>query len=76
MATYGAQPQSATGRTGFNNTASGNKKENSGLFADLFSSQPAPKNLTVPQKDLLIFSSTSRGFAERCSPSAGITAHC
>ena len=55
MATYGAQPQSATGRTGFNNTASGNKQESSGLFADIFSSQPAPKNLTVPQKDLLVF---------------------
>ena len=55
MATYGAQPQSATGRTGFNNTASGNKQDSSGLFADLFSSQPAPKNLTVPQKDLLVF---------------------
>lgn len=55
MATYGAQPQSATRRTGFNNTASENKQDGSGLFVDLFSSQPAPKNLTVPQKDLLVF---------------------
>lgn len=55
MATYGAQPQSATGRPGFNNTASENKQDGSGLFVDLFSSQPAPKNLTVPQKDLLVF---------------------
>lgn len=55
MATYGAQPPSAKGPTGFNNTPSRNKQDNGGLFADLFSSQPAPKNLTVPQKDLLVF---------------------
>ena len=55
MATYGAQPQSRKQNTGLDNTGSGNKKESGGLFADLFSSQPAPKNLTVPQKDLLVF---------------------
>ena len=55
MATYGAQPQSTTGNAGFENTRTGNTKEGGGLFADLFSSQPAPKNLTVPQKDLLVF---------------------
>ena len=55
MATYGAQPQSRKQNTGLDNKRSGNKKESGGLFADLFSSQPAPKNLTVPQKDLLVF---------------------
>ena len=55
MATYGAQPQSATRNAGFDNTPSRNKQDSGGLFADLFSSQPAPKNLTVPQKDLLVF---------------------
>ena len=55
MATYGARPQSVTGQTGYSNTTSANKQDSSGLFSDLFSSQPAPKNLTVPQKDLLVF---------------------
>ena len=55
MATYGAQPRSATQTGGITNTLSGNKQGNAGLFADLFGSQPSPKNLTVPQKDLLVF---------------------
>ena len=55
MATYGAQPQSRARSAGLNSTSSGNQQSNGGLFADLFSSQPSPKNLTVPQKDLLVF---------------------
>ena len=55
MATYGAQPQSTKKDAGSDNTRSRNTQRGGGLFADLFSSQPAPKNLTVPQKDLLVF---------------------
>ena len=55
MATYGAKPQFSTRETAFDNRTSGKKQDNGGLFADLFSSKPAPKNLTVPQKDLLVF---------------------
>ena len=55
MATYGAQPQSKAQSAGLNSTSFGREQSNSGLFADLFSSQPSPKNLTVPQKDLLVF---------------------
>ena len=35
--------------------ATGNQEDNSGLFADLFNSQPSPRKLKVPQKDLLVF---------------------
>ena len=55
MATYGAKPQFSTRETAFDNRTSGKKQDSGGLFADLFSSKPAPKNLTVPQKDLLVF---------------------
>ena len=55
MATYGAKPQAAPRTAGVSKTASGNKQAGSGLFADLFSNQPSPKNLTIPQKDLLVF---------------------
>ena len=55
MATYGAQPQSGARSAGLSSTSSGNQQSNGGLFADLFSSQPSPKNLTIPQKDLLVF---------------------
>ena len=55
MATYGAQPQSKAQAAGLSSTSSGNQQSNGGLFADLLSNQPSPKNLTVPQKDLLVF---------------------
>ena len=55
MATYGAQPKSSPRLTKLNNTQSEKKQNSNGLFSDLFSSQPAPKNLTIPQKDLLVF---------------------
>ena len=55
MATYGAKPQPAHRITGVSKTASGDKQLSSGVFSDLFSSQPSPKNLTIPQKDLLVF---------------------
>ena len=55
MATYGAQPQSSAQATGRSNSSSGINQSNTGLFADLFSSQPSPKNLKIPQKDLLVF---------------------
>jgi type IV pilus assembly protein PilC len=55
MAIYGAQPQSKAQSAGLSSTSFGREQSNSGLFADLFSSQPSPKKLTVPQKDLLIF---------------------
>ena len=55
MATYGAQPQSKSQSAGLSNTSFGREESNRGLFADLFSSQPSPQNLTVPQKDLLVF---------------------
>ena len=55
MATYGAQPQSAAQATGRSNSSSGINQNNTGLLADLFSSQPSPKNLKIPQKDLLVF---------------------
>ena len=44
MATYGARPQTSAQPAGIG-TPSRNKQSDSGLFADLFSSQPAPKNL-------------------------------
>ena len=49
MATYGSQPTKTA------STLSSNNQNNTGIFADLFSSQPSPKNLKVPQKNLLIF---------------------
>ena len=55
MATYGAQPQSGAKSTGLGSTSSGNQQSNIGLFNDLFGSVPSPKNLRVPQKDLLLF---------------------
>ena len=55
MATYGAQSQSKEQSAGLNSTSLGRKQSNGGVFADLFSSQPSPKNLAVPQKDLLVF---------------------
>ena len=55
MATYGVQPQSGVASEGLKSTYLGSEKGNNGLFADLFNSQPSPKNLTVPQKDLLVF---------------------
>ena len=55
MATYGAQPQSGAQSAGLRSTSLRRQKESGGLFADLFSGQASPKNLTVPQKDLLVF---------------------
>ena len=55
MATYGAQPQSKAQSSGLSTNSFGKEQNNSGLFADLFSSQPSPKKLTVVQKDLLVF---------------------
>ena len=55
MATYGSQPQSAAPSEGVRSRPVGNQQSSSGLFAELFSSQPSPKNLTIPQKDLLVF---------------------
>ena len=55
MATYGAKPQPAGQSNRINNTRNKNEQVNTGLFADLFNSQPSPKNLKVSQKDLLIF---------------------
>ncbi len=55
MATYGARPQSAAQSAESGSTSSGRQQNNSGLFSDIFSSQPSPKNLKVPQKDLLVF---------------------
>ena len=55
MATYGARPQSAAQSAESGSTSSGRQQDNSGLFSDIFSSQPSPKNLKVPQKDLLVF---------------------
>ena len=55
MATYGAQPQTTQKNHRGLNIPSGSKQADGGLFSDLFSSQPSPKNLKVPQKDLLVF---------------------
>ena len=55
MATYGDQPRSTAEAAGIRNSSSENQKSNGGLFADLFNRQASPKNLTVPQKDLLVF---------------------
>ena len=55
MATYGERPRSAAQSAGLRTTSFGREQSNSGLFADLFSSQHSPKNLTVPQRDLLVF---------------------
>lgn len=55
MATYGDQPQSTVKTAREFNTPSRNKQIDGSLFSDLFSSQPSPKNLTIPQKDLLVF---------------------
>ena len=55
MATYGAKPQVAARSTGIRKTPSENKQGKGGLIADLFSRQTAPKNLKIPQKDLLVF---------------------
>tara|TARA_B100000674_G_scaffold85467_1_gene59269 strand:+ start:195 stop:1373 length:1179 start_codon:yes stop_codon:yes gene_type:complete len=55
MATYGAQPESAQQASGISSIATGNQENNSGIFDDLFNSQPSPRKLKVPQKDLLVF---------------------
>ena len=55
MATYGAKPKPEEQSNWISNTTIRNKQANTGLFADLFNSQPSPKNLKVSQKDLLIF---------------------
>ena len=55
MATYGAQPQSGVPSEEVRSAYLVSKQSNNGLFSDLFNSQPSPKNLTVPQKDLLVF---------------------
>ena len=55
MATYGSQPQSRVQSASSSNSSLGSQQSIGGLFADLFSNQPSPKNLTVPQKDLLVF---------------------
>ena len=55
MATYGSQPKSTQKSSGITRTYLGKQQSNDVLFADLFSSQPSPKNLKVPQKDLLVF---------------------
>ena len=55
MASYGASPQSKAQPAGNSRAPAANKQDKTGLFADLFSNQPSPKNLTVPQKDLLVF---------------------
>ena len=55
MATYGSRPLSTAQPSGIGSTAARKNQSNTGLFADLFSSQPSPKNLKVSQKDLLIF---------------------
>ena len=55
MATYGAQPQSAAQATGRSSRSSEINQKNTGLFSDLISNQPSPKNLKIPQKDLLVF---------------------
>ena len=53
MASYGTSP---TTPANFSESKIGRNNNTSvGLFVDLFSSQTSPKNLTVPQKDLLIF---------------------
>ena len=55
MATYGSQSQSSAQTGAAGKTLQPQKQSNNGLFVELFSSQPSPKNLTVPQKNLLIF---------------------
>ena len=55
MATYGGQTQSTQRTAREANSPLGNKQAASGIFSDLFSSQPSPKRLKVPQKDLLVF---------------------
>ena len=55
MAIYGDHPQYEAQSAGFSSTSSGNQQSNGGLFADLFNSQPSPRKLKVPQKDLLVF---------------------
>lgn len=53
MAIYGANPTSPVSFSA--STKERRSESTNSLFADLFSIQPSPKNLTVPQKDLLIF---------------------
>ena len=55
MATYGAKPKPEDQSNAIRNTTIRNQQANTGPFADLFNSQPSPKNLKVSQKDLLIF---------------------
>ena len=55
MATYGAKPKPEEQSNAIRNTTIRNQQANTRLFADLFNSQPSPKNLKVSQKDLLIF---------------------
>ena len=55
MATYGVLAQSKAGSAAISSSLENNKQVNTGVFADLFGSQPSPKNLKVSQKDLLIF---------------------
>ena len=55
MAIYGSKSQTPLQETGAGNTSLKTKQRNSGILADLLGGQPSPKNLTIPQKDLLIF---------------------
>ena len=53
MATYGASPTTPANLSG--SAAARRSDTSNGVFVDLFSSQTPHKNLTVSQKDLLIF---------------------
>ena len=53
MAQYGAQPQGQT--QAYTAKATRTQREEGGLFAELLGGPPSPKNLKVPQKDLLVF---------------------
>ena len=75
MAIYGAQPQSKGQSAGLSSTSFGREQNNGGLFADLLSSQPSPKNLTVPQKDLLVFFRQLAVILQSGVPLAGLAAH-
>ena len=55
MATYGTQPRLKTQPEEGTNTPSGKNPSDRSLLSDIFSRQPSPKNLTVAQKDLLVF---------------------
>ena len=55
MASYGAKPTDRSSQTASSSTQAGNPSATSINAGGLFNRQPTPAQLSVPQKDLLVF---------------------